>query len=343
MNPGNKVHPRYAGLPDNAINSEVMASKYAAEVSKLGNEEEKEYIIGAMEEWATHFREEGLTVADKHLAVLGELSLILQNAGRGDFTGKIAVMIADMLKVSLSEGRAASLSVERLDLISDNFLHGIDKLLKVTEALVSATPRKHIKASRKTKSGPVIRPSTNIGYEERTDDKPEHGTDPQDGAAEMDTVETTLPPTDQKMEEPNISRKGKEPEGTNGPTAANEGEVLRAKVRTHYSDTEFESYSEKKKVALIYYYIETILGVSKSMIGQDANLRQMLFDIVDKRRVIRVCSLAKSGEFTASDMAESIEEAYDAILACSNLYGNYASEIITSGPVPVLVIIEIPA
>uniref|UniRef100_A0AAU7E1K4 Phosphoprotein n=1 Tax=Sambucus betanucleorhabdovirus 5 TaxID=3141833 RepID=A0AAU7E1K4_9RHAB len=342
MNPGSKVHPRYAGLPDNAINSEVMASKYAAEVSKLGNDEEKEYIIGAMEEWATHFREEGLTVADKHLAVLGELSLILQNAGRGDFTGKIAVMIADMLKVSLSEGRATSLSVERLDLISDNFLRGIDKLMKVTETLVSTTPRKHLKASRKTKSGPVIRSTSGTGHEEMTDDKVENTGNPPEGTAEMDTVEATPAPTDQKMAEPTTSRKGKEPERSNEPTTAHEIEILRAKVRTHYSDTEFESYSEKKKVALIYYYIETILGVSKSIVGQDANLRQMLFDIVDKRRVIRVCNLAKSGEFTTSDMSEAIEEAYDAILACSNLYGNYASEIITSGPVPVLVIIEIP-
>uniref|UniRef100_A0AAU7E1N1 Phosphoprotein n=1 Tax=Sambucus betanucleorhabdovirus 2 TaxID=3141830 RepID=A0AAU7E1N1_9RHAB len=342
MNPSNTVHPRYAGLPDTAVTSEVMASKYAAEVSKLGNEEEKEYIIGAMEEWSTHFREEGLTVADKHLAVLGEMSLILQNAGKGDFVGKIAIMLADMLKCSLLEGRAASLSVERLDLISDNFLRGVDKLMKVTESISSVLPRKHIKASKRTKSGPMLRqvagPKDNRDEEEKTD-----GTQPmQTTEAAIETAENPPTPREQKQEGNPKPRDGKEPMITGENSHGDQTEALRSKVRTHYSDTEFESYSDNKKMALIYYYIEAILGVSKSLVNQDANLRQMLFDIVDKRRVIRVCKLAKSGEFTISDMTESIEEAYDAIIACGNLYGNYASEIVTSGAVPVLVIIEIP-
>uniref|UniRef100_A0AAU7E1I5 Phosphoprotein n=1 Tax=Sambucus betanucleorhabdovirus 4 TaxID=3141832 RepID=A0AAU7E1I5_9RHAB len=342
MNPGGKVHPRYSGLPDSAVNSEVMASKYAAEVSKLGNEEEKEYILGAMEEWATHFREEGLTVADKHLAVLGEMSLILQNAGRGDFTGKVAVMIADMLKASLSEGRAASLSVERLDLISDNFLRGIDKLMKVTETLTSSAPRKHLKAGRRTKSGPVIRSNIGPTHEDQEEGAAGDGTAFQHTPSEMETANAAPEIKDQTMGESSKTNKEKEPEKNKDLSASGSIESLQAKVRAHYSDTEFESYPDQKKMALIYYYIETILGVSKSLINQDANLRQMLFDVVDKRRVIRVCNLAKSGEFTISDMSESIEEAYDAIVACSNLYGSYASEIVTSGAVPVLVIIETP-
>uniref|UniRef100_A0AAU7E0R1 Phosphoprotein n=1 Tax=Sambucus betanucleorhabdovirus 2 TaxID=3141830 RepID=A0AAU7E0R1_9RHAB len=342
MNPNNAVHPRYAGLPDTAINSEVMASKYAAEVSKLGNEEEKEYIIGAMEEWSTHFREEGLTVADKHLAVLGEMSLILQNAGKGDFVGKIAVMLADMLKCSLLEGRAASLSVERLDLISDNFLRGIDKLMKVTESISSALPRKHIKASKRTKSGPMLRPVAGHEESKNEEEKTDGNPPTQTTVAAMETTESPPTPAGKKPMEYPTSKNGKEPMTTEEPSSGDQTEAMRSKVRTHYSDTEFESYPDNKKMALIYYYIETILGVSKSLINQDANLRQMLFDIVDKRRVIRVCKLAKSGEFTISDMTESIEEAYDAILACSSLYGNYASEIVTSGAVPVLVIIEIP-
>uniref|UniRef100_A0AAU7E061 Phosphoprotein n=1 Tax=Sambucus betanucleorhabdovirus 3 TaxID=3141831 RepID=A0AAU7E061_9RHAB len=342
MNTSNKVHPRYSGLPETALNSEVMASKYAAEVSKQGNDEDKEYIIGAMEEWSTHFKEEGLTVADKHLAVLGEMSLILQNAGKGDFTGKIAVMIADMLKLSLSEGRATSLSVERLDLISDNFLRGIDKLMKVTETLISSTPRKQLKANRRTKSGPVIKPTTGIQEETISNHAAEDGTVDHDTPMVAEAVEVQGTPKDQKMTDNLPPPKGKAPEHSVELPDAAEVEALQAKVRTHYSDTEFESYPDKKKMALIYYYIETILGVSKSLVSQDANLRQMLFDIVDKRRVIRVCNLAKSGEFTVADMSESIEEAHDAIVACSNLYGNYASEIVTSGAVPVLVIIEIP-
>uniref|UniRef100_A0AAU7E1G6 Phosphoprotein n=1 Tax=Sambucus betanucleorhabdovirus 1 TaxID=3141829 RepID=A0AAU7E1G6_9RHAB len=343
MNPSGKVHPRYSGLPDTAINSEVMAAKYAAEVSKLDNEEEKEYVLGAMEEWSTHFREEGLTVADKHLAVLGEMSLILQNAGRGDFTGKIAVMIADMLKCAISDGRAAAVSVEKLDLISDNFLRGIDKLMKVTESIASSIPRRQLKANRKTKSGPVLRPVNHQGAEYTPAEEGNLAKSTAETTIEMETGEPTPTEHPPPVQPPLQADKGKGAANEDKAQTHEQAEAMRAKVRTHYSDTEFESYTDKRKMALIYYYIENILGISKSIIHQDANLRQMLFDIVDKRRVIRVCHLARSGEFTTSDMSESIEEAYDAILACSNLYGNYACEIVTSGTVPVLVIIEVPA
>ncbi|UTQ50573.1 MAG: phosphoprotein [Tomato betanucleorhabdovirus 1] len=335
MSSGNHIHPRYANLPSTATTSEVMASKYAAEVSKLGSEEEKEFILGEMEGWAAHFREEGLSVADKHLAVLGEVSMIMHKAGKSDMVGKLAVTVADALKSAISEGRLAAVSVEKLDLIADNFLRGIDSLKKATDAIVAATPKKMIKASKKTKGGPVV-------IQKGADTA--HGTeDHKANMAEASDLDNGMQEGN-KIPEPMITDTKPEvyPKEDVQVMDSHQEEQLRAKVRLHYSDTEFDSFNDSKKMALVYYYIETILGVSRTLIAQDSNLRQMLFDIVDKRRVIRICNLAKEGAVTAADVADSIEEAQDAVACCGSLYGKYTSEIVTNGQTPVLVIIELP-
>nr|DAF42409.1 TPA_asm: P [Cuscuta virus 1] len=335
MSSGNHIHPRYANLPSTATTSEVMASKYAAEVSKLGSEEEKEFILGEMEGWAAHFREEGLSVADKHLAVLGEVSMIMHKAGKSDMVGKLAVTVADALKSAISEGRLAAVSVEKLDLIADNFLRGIDSLKKATDAIVAATPKKMIKASKKTKGGPVV-------IQKRSDTT--HSTeDHKANMTEASDLENGMREGN-KILEPMITDPKPEvyPKEDVQVMDSLQEEQLRAKVRLHYSDTEFDSFNDSKKMALVYYYIETILGVSRTLIAQDSNLRQMLFDIADKRRVIRICNLAKEGAVTAADVADSIEEAQDAITCCGSLYGKYTSEIVTNGQTPVLVIIELP-
>uniref|UniRef100_A0AAT9VVG0 Phosphoprotein n=1 Tax=Beet betanucleorhabdovirus 1 TaxID=3064197 RepID=A0AAT9VVG0_9RHAB len=329
MNPSGSIHPRYAGLPDTAVNSEVMASKYAAEVSKLGVEEDKDFILGAMEEWATHFREEGLTVSNKHLAVFGELSLILQNAGKGDMTGKFAVTISEALKASLLEGRSASISVERLDIISDNFLRGLDGLKKATEAILAAVPRRSVKASRKTRPSPIVKDQDEVHHEKAKER--ESGESSKGGYEKMEEdPEEPKQAASDVMKEETKDPKAKEPD------TAITIEAMKSKVRAHYSDTEFDSFDDHKKITLVYYYIESILGVSKTLIQQDPDMRQMLFDIVDKRRVIRTCNIAKEMALTLADMEEAVDEAADALRACGHIYGKYKGEIIKDGSRPIL-------
>nr|WMD01021.1 phosphoprotein [Tomato betanucleorhabdovirus 2] len=335
MNKEGYIHPKYAGLPDTATHSEVMASKYAAEVSKLDDDTDKEFVLGSMAEWAIHFREEGLNVADKHLAVFGELSLALHNAGKGDLTGKVAITIADAMKATLTEGRAAAVSVEKLELISDTFLRGIEGLKRATESLISHVPKKQLKASRKTKPSPIVI----IDEKPAEQDKKKDPTQSPCADEECATMELEESNKDNLSEGKNESTITKEPQSANEQPSM---KVLRAQVRNHYSDTEFDSYGDNKKLALIYYYIEHMLGVSQSVVNQDLELRQMLFDIVDKRRVIRLCNKAREGTITATDLTEATEEAQDAIDACSKIYGKYKGEVIYSGETPVLVVISVP-
>nr|UTQ50555.1 MAG: phosphoprotein [Tomato betanucleorhabdovirus 2] len=335
MNTEGYIHPKYAGLPDTATHSEVMASKYAAEVSKLDDDTDKEFVLGSMAEWALHFREEGLNVAEKHLAVFGELSLALQNAGKGDLTGKVAITIADAMKATLMEGRAAAVSVEKLELISDSFLRGIEGLKRATESLISHVPKKQLKASRKTKPSPIVIADGKLVEQEKKKD-PEQPSCAEEECATMELEEGSKDDPPKGENELNTS---KEPQPVNDQSAL---DVLKAQVRNHYSDTEFDSYGDNKKLALIYYYIEHMLGVSQSVVNQDPELRQMLFDIVDKRRVIRLCNKAREGTITATDLTEATEEAQDAIDACSKIYGKYKGEVVYSGETPVLVVISIP-
>lgn len=66
------IHPKFAGLPDTAKDSEVVTSQYADIAAKSGHSDDMEQIVDYMKEWDTLLTSKGLTVPNEITGVLSE-------------------------------------------------------------------------------------------------------------------------------------------------------------------------------------------------------------------------------------------------------------------------------
>ncbi|AKH61402.1 phosphoprotein [Datura yellow vein nucleorhabdovirus] len=317
-----KVHPRYQSLPKTATSSEVMASKYAAEISKTGNTEDDEEMMKYTEEWEEHFRREGLTISNRLIATLSEVTLLCKKNNKEELAGKLATTLVDSFQSVIRQHTSLSNVVSHLEALSENLFTGIDEIKKLGTDLQKALPRKKISVSKKS-SRPIkqAEPIYDLSDSpEMMKHQPTTFSIPQEQAPG-----TSSAPPPQTMEHETT----KEPENNLESEAMKQ---LRSSYRGYYSSDEFVAFDIIKQHQIVNYYVENVLGFKKDPEDKDPHVLSMIFDLVDKERVLAVCKKIKTGELDEALITDSVEEIVEAINKCGPAYGERtAEEVIVEG------------
>ncbi|DAF42298.1 TPA_asm: P [Plectranthus aromaticus virus 1] len=314
-----KVHPRYSGLPPSAKTSEVMASQYADEVARSGSQEEAEQLTAFMLEWEDHMKREGLTVSNRLIAVLGEITLLCKNSGKEELAGKLANALVDSFSSVIRQHLSITKMMENLETISESLFAGVDELKQVGEGMKKMLPRKKVSIAKKIEGKDITLPPSQESQSKDPGDKTIKQGSQQEEDMDLDpTLSTGDPPT---------RSGGQSKEDELGSQTMRDA---RAAYRAHYNTQEFTNMEPTKQAALIEYYANHVLGITPSVMSHGPRIKSMVYDLTDKERVIEVCNKIKAGTLTEGIITESVEEMVDAINTCGEAYGGYkAQEIIT--------------
>ncbi|AZN18351.1 putative phosphoprotein [Zhuye pepper nucleorhabdovirus] len=330
------VHPRYANLPENVRNSEVMASKYAEEIMNTENPGDSDELHDIMQEWDTHFKKEGLIVSDKDIGVFGEVVMMIRKAENKELEGKLAIALTNALHGVTKQYMNSTMLLDRLESVATNLFSGVDELKKTSAALVKIVPRQKITPKR-NKEPRLEVVSDNVNKEKiylpgEINDQLTTKNLPVNDDDVMDTMGDT--PLEPRYEQPggtirgNNMRTASDVETGMLDPGSEEAKRLRAAYKLHYSDEKFSSFSPPQQVALIEYYITYILGIKPEVWTQDVAIYHMLADLIDKERVILMCNEAKNNELTEEHIHYAVEEIEEAIIACNKAYGRYVPAIV---------------
>ncbi|DAF42450.1 phosphoprotein [Bacopa monnieri virus 2] len=309
-----KVHPRYQNLPVTANSSEVMASKYAAEIAKAGNEDDDAELMRFMEEWEDQFKREGLTISNRMIATLSEVTLLCKRSGKEELAGKLAINLVDSYQGIIRQHASISSVMGHLETLANNLFTGIDEIKKLGSDLKKALPRKKLSVSKKVSGhneGPIVM--------EHTEEK------------EPDQGDKEGPQPMQAEPSEHTNQKKKEIKAPD-PLETDSMRQLRSSYRDYYMTPEFAAYDVMKQHQIVNYYVEHVLGYSPPASGGKDHSLSMIFDLTDKERVLDVCKRIKAGSLDEAVITESVEEIVEAINVCNAAYGGHkAEEVIVDG------------
>ncbi|UGY70980.1 phosphoprotein [Cnidium virus 1] len=325
------IHPKFAGLPDTAKDSEVVTSQYADIAAKSGHSDDMEQIVDYMKEWDTLLTSKGLTVPNEITGVLSEVSICIERTSNGDseLQGKFGHAIIALCQHILKQNVAPSSVINDMGSLVAKLAEGIDEFRAIEKRVVAALPRTVTKIkSNKIRVTTVPR------------------TDIQDSSLQKDP-EIFVPSLKQDKDDDKLSKQGSNNDmqveeevhaiSQLDPTS-DRAKIAREAYAAHYGSPEFNGFDMEKKQQLLFYYINNVLSANPKTWHTDPTLANMLGDLVDKTRLLEVLKKAKVGTLTPDDIGDAVDELIDAINECSSAYGKYKAGAAIHDGIPYIIL-----
>ncbi|AUW36415.1 phosphoprotein [Black currant nucleorhabdovirus 1] len=298
------VHGPYSGLPQSALNSEVLTSRLANEVVKSDTIDDEERTIAYMKEWMKTMSDKGINIPTRVIEVLAEISIVLENSGMDDLHGKFGFAMVEFGTHLMKNQIAPNTLLEKMTGLVDKLYEGVNEMKKTNDKINQDLPRTIAKAKRQQ--------SGKAKASETSPEKVNNNNLSPPSTAQSNT-DTGVKEQEEKME-------------TDAPALnpkSEKAKQLRDTYKAHYSTPGFDAYTPEKVRELITYYARHILDIRPDIWQDDASTFNMVSDLIDKKRLFIVLSKAKDMGLSYEDHATAREEFIDAINTCSPAYGSY--------------------